>query len=256
MADGFIAFELDLMGAVMHQLIPTLDQTESTQLTLANTQTLPDKQGVYLLIHDDEIRYVGKTDADAGLRTRLMRHVQKFEQRQNVQPSDVSYKAAQILVLTAMDVETKVIQHYRAEWNGSGFGSNDPGRNRETTDKPEQGFDARFPLDIDVPAQILDPGRMTVHEALIALKQGLPYTLRFEVSLPPPRTKVGSHDYRINPHPDMPASQIVVPPGPLSVRDTMQLIVAALPAGWQSTYFVSHIILYKENRNYLHGTVI
>lgn len=256
MPDGFIAFELDLMGAVMHQLIPTLDQTESAPLTLANTQALPDKQGVYLLIHDDEICYVGKTDADAGLRTRLMRHVRKFEQRHNVKPSDVNYKAAQILVLTAMDVETKVIQHYRAEWNGSGFGSNDPGRNRETTNKPEQGFDTRFPVDIDVPVQILKPGTMTVHEALIALKEGLPYTLRYEVTLPPPRTKVGSHDYRLNPHSDMQASQVLIPPGSLTVRGAMKLIVSAMPRGWQATYFVSHIILYKENRTYLHGTVI
>lgn len=97
---------------------------------------------------------------------------------------------------------------------------------------------------------------MTVHEALIALKERLPYTLRYEVSLPPPRTKVGSHDYRLNPHSDMPASQVVVQPGPLTERDAMKLIVSALPVGWQAPYFVSHIILYKENRTYLHGTVI
>ena len=53
-ADGFIAFELDLMGAVMNQLIPTLDATGSAPLTLDNAQALPDAQGVYLLIHDGE----------------------------------------------------------------------------------------------------------------------------------------------------------------------------------------------------------
>ena len=256
MADGFIAFELDLMGAVMNQLIPTLDAMGSAPLTLDNAQALPDAQGVYLLIHDGEVRYVGKTDAEAGLRTRLARHARKFEQRRNVRPEDVQFKAARILVLTAMDIESRLIAHYGSEWNGSGFGSNDPGRERETTNKPEQGFDARFPIDIDTPLSLLATGQTTVHVALMALKDVLPYTLRYEVSLPPQRTKVGGHDYRLNPHPDMPASQLEIPPGPISVRRAMQLIVAALPAGWQATYFVSHVILYKEDRQYAHGVQI
>lgn len=253
---GFIAFELDLMRAVMTQIIPALDAMSSAPLTLANAVELPEAQGVYLLIYDGQIRYVGKTDAEAGLRTRMGRHARKFEQRRNVRPEDVCFKAAQILVLTAMDIESKVIAHYGSEWNGSGFGSNDPGRERETTNKPEQGFDARFPIDIDIPLEILQRGPMCIHEALIALKDALPYTLRYEVQLPPGRTKVGSHDYRVNPHPDMVAAQLTVPAGPMTVRETMRLIVAALPQGWQATYFVSHVILYKENRAYLHGTQI
>lgn len=240
----------------MSQIIPALDAMSSAPLTLANAMELPEAQGVYLLIHDDQIRYVGKTDAEAGLRTRIARHARKFEQRRNVQPEDVCFKAAKILVLTAMEIESKVIAHYRAEWNGSGFGSNDPGRERETTNKPEQGFDAQFPIDIDIPLEILTPRTMSVHEALTALKNALPYTLRYEVQLPPGRTKVGSQDYRTNPHPDMPAGQVTVPARPMTVRDTLRLILAALPQGWQATYFVSHVILYKENRSYLHGTPI
>ena len=91
MADGFIAFELDLMGAVMNQLVPTLDAMASAPLSLANAQALPDAQGVYLLIYDGAVRYVGKTDAEAGLRTRLSRHSRKFEQRGNVQPVDPKF---------------------------------------------------------------------------------------------------------------------------------------------------------------------
>lgn len=252
MAEGFIAFELDLMSAVMGQLIPQLDAMRAAPLTAANAQALPDAQGVYLLIHDEEVRYVGKTDAEAGLRTRIARHARKFEQRRNVRPEDVGFKAAQILVLTAMDIETRVIRHYNTAWNGSGFGSNDPGRNRELTDKPEQGFDARFPIDIDIPLDILQPGAMTAHEALVALKTALPYTLRFELE-PDAR---GSHAFRTRPHPDLPAARIEVPPRPITVREAMRMIVAALPGGWQATYFVSHVILYRNNPPYPHGTVI
>lgn len=81
------------------------------------------------------------------------------------------------ITVTAMDVESRLIAHYGAEWNGSGFGSNDPGRERETTNKPEQGFDARFPIDIDLPVEILAPGDYTVDDALIALKEALAGTL-------------------------------------------------------------------------------
>lgn len=33
-------------------------------------------------------------------------------------------------------------------------------------------------------------------------------------------------------------------------------ILAALPKEWQATYFVSHLILYKKSRFYVHGTQI
>lgn len=252
MSDGFIAFELDLMAAVMNQLIPTLEAMSSAPLTLANAQALPEAQGVYLLMHEGHVRYVGKTDAEAGLRTRLMRHARKFEQRRNVRPEDIGFKAAQILVLTAMDIESKLIAHFGSEWNGSGFGSNDPGRERETTNKPEQGFDATFPIDIDIPLPLLPPGRQTAHSALVALKSALPYTLRFELEA----GAKGSHAFRTRPHPDLAAAHITAPDRPLTVREALRLIVASLPQGWQATYFVSHVILYKESRTYAHGVPV
>lgn len=94
---GFVAFELDLMKAVMDQLVPSLDALAGAPLTLSNAADLPDGQGVYLLIYDGQVRYVGKTDAEAGLRTRMVRHVRKFEQRSNIKPDDVAFKAAQVL---------------------------------------------------------------------------------------------------------------------------------------------------------------
>lgn len=252
MTAGFIAFELDLMGAVIHQLVPKLDVMTGESLTRTATTELPDAQGVYLLVHEGEAHYVGKTDAQAGLRTRLTRHVAKFEQRKNITPADVEFKAAQILVLTAMDIETELIRHYKADWNGSGFGSNDPGRERETTAKPPQSFDAQFPINIDLPLDILTPGTTTVHQALMELKLALPFTLRYELL---PEAK-GSQAFRTRPHLDLPASPITIPPGPMTVRQAMQLVLAALPMGWQATHFVSHIILYKESRSYVHGTQI
>ncbi len=249
---GFIAFELDLMKAVLDQLVPSLDAMNGAPLTRENALELPDAQGIYLLMHEGKVRYVGKTDAEAGLRTRLTRHVRKFELRANIQSSDVTFKAAQVFVLTAMDVESRLIKHCGAEWNGSGFGSNDPGRERETTNKPEQGFDARFPINIDRPIDCLAPGEYTVHDALVSLKDALPYTLRFEVA----KGAKGGQAYRRRPHADYVAHKVTIPNGQQTVRQLLKLIVAALPHGWQATEFVSHVILYKENRSYVHGTPI
>jgi hypothetical protein len=65
-AEEFLAFELDLLGAVMNQFVPTLGAMERAPPTQAKAQSLPDAQGVYLLIYDGEVLYVDKTDADAG----------------------------------------------------------------------------------------------------------------------------------------------------------------------------------------------
>lgn len=252
MTAGFIAFELDLIDAAVHQLVPQLDTMTGEPLTRAATALLPDAQGIYLLIYQGKVHYVGKTDAKAGLRTRLTRHVAKFEQRHNIMPADVEFKAAQILVLTTTDIERELINHYRAAWNGSSFGSNDPGRQRETTAKPPDGFDARFPINIDQPIGILKPGPTTVHIALIDLKDALPFTLRYELA---PGAK-GSRAYRRWPHPDLPASPVTIPATSMTTRQTVKLLISALPAGWQATYFVSHLILYKETRSYVHGMPI
>jgi hypothetical protein len=242
---GFAEFELNLIDAVLTQLVPLLDNTPGAPLTIDNARRLPEAQGIYVLLHDGEPRYIGKTDADAGLRSRLVRHARKFEQRRNIKPGDVLYKAVQVFVLTALDVESRLIAHYDTKWNGSSFGSNDPGRNRETTNKPASGFDAQFPIDIDIAGEFLPAGKQTVWNALVTLKRALPYTLRFQT--------VGG---RNRPHPDYESAEVDVPVGPLAVRKLIELIVQTLPTGWQATEFVSHIILYKENAAYLHGKAI
>jgi hypothetical protein len=249
---GFTGFELDLMKAVLSQLIPKLDAMQGAPLTLANTSQLPNGQGVYQLIHQGKVKYVGKTDADAGLRSRLSGHVYKFIDRTNISPIDVTYRAAQIYVMTAVDVETDLIRHYGAEWNGSSFGSNDPGRNREETDKPVDGFDVLYPIDIDKLGDYLPPGDYTVHAALMALKAKLPYCFRYETADAKPK----GHSWRTRPHDDYLNRKITVPQGPCSVRAILQSVVQALPQGWQATQFPSHVILYKESRTYAHGSVV
>lgn len=254
---GFREFEFDLPKALLLELIATLDAMATTQLSGELTAQLPEVQGVYQLFYNDELVYIGKTDAEAGLRTRLSRHAGKILHRPSL-TGTVTFKAVRILVFTAMDLETQLINHYRAaagvSWNGSGFGSNDPGRERETTNKSPDGFDGNHPIDIDEKIEVptLRVGEtVNVAKALAAIKAVLPYTLRYET-----KRNAKGKAMRGHPHDDLLAASFTVPSLPHTVRTLMRAISQALGQEWQATGFDSHCILYKETRDYTYGRVI
>ncbi len=253
--NGFVSFEFDLPGALLEQLIEVLDGMSAEHLTMVTARAIPDAQGVYQLFLDGRLVYIGKTDAEAGLRKRLLRHAGKILNRPNLETHDVAFKAVQVLVFTAMDLETMLINRYKrlgqaTAWNGSGFGSNDPGRERETTNRKPEGFDDQFPISVDVEHEFLAPGSHTVATALSTLKQSLNYTLRYETEV------IGRRAHPSRPHPDLLAATLLVAKPRMTMRETLTEILAVLPDGWQSTIFASHVILYKENRPYTYGEVI
>jgi hypothetical protein len=253
---GYAEFEFDLPAALQSELIALLDRMSPAPLNRTTTTAIDEVQGVYQLFHNGNLVYIGKTDAEAGLKTRLSRHAKKVLHRPSF-TGDVQFKAVRIMVFAAMDLETQLIKHYRslntgaASWNGSGFGSNDPGRERETTNKPPQGFDPRYPIDIDLPGDFVPAGYTTVAAALAALKAALPYTIRYETLRSPSGRALPNQ-----PHPDLVTTQVIIPAGSHTVRDLLTLTRAALGPDWQATQFVSHVILYKENRTYKYGTTI
>lgn len=254
--EGFAEFEFDLPKALKSELIRVLDSIESGALQSTLTAQIPEAQGVYQIFRDGELVYIGKTDAEAGLRTRLTRHAKKIMHRPTLTGA-LRFKAVRIMVFTAMDLETQLIKHYReraptcSTWNGSGFGSNDPGRERETTNKRPEGFDSLHPIDIDHAAVLLEPGAMTVARALVALKAALPYTLRYET-----KRSANGRALANRPHADFAATSVTIAAGPQTVRDLMRCIREALGPEWQATVFVSHVILYEERRPYQYGEVI
>ncbi len=140
------------------------------------------------------------------------------------------------------------LKHYKSEsktecaWNGNGFGPHDPGRDRETTNKPPEGFDAKYPIREDWVCDWVSVGTYDAFELLKMLKSNLPYLLRFEMLEKKSRT----------PHPSLSGVVVDVPRGGLRA-DELLTIVANKLAGWQLTVFPSHMILYRENRLYDHG---
>ena len=240
---GYGELEFDLPSSLLEAVEAHLGKIQAQTLTEGHAVQVPNEQGVYCLFYQDRLVYVGKTDGAAGLRSRLSRHARKLLGRNGLMPDDVSFKALRIFVFTAMDIEQDLIQRHggvRAlAWNGSGFGSNDPGKERDTTCFKDDHFDTMFPIDIDRCFVEIEPAQITVAEALAALKERLPYLLRYEKD-----------------HDDLALAKVSLAAG-MTTRQVLALCISALPPGWHATALPSHIIAYKnDNRHFPSGTQI
>lgn len=242
---GYAEFELDLREVLLERVIAEFKTMEREQLLAPRVDALPDEQGIYQLMFSDRIVYVGKTDAAAGLRRRLHRHAQKILHRTGLHPDEVTFKAIRLFVFTPMDLETALIKHYGKEkggWNGSGFGSNDPGRERDTTGLKESHFDLLYPIDLDREIYIEFDSAMTPAQALKVLNSFVPYLIRWETAGGKPHTDLSSVKVQL-------ASKT-------TARRAIAEIVASLPRGWKATGLPGYVILYKEEKSYAHGHVI
>lgn len=256
MTAGYIEFEFDLPEALLKRLVAVFDDVMPAPLAEAYVARIPEEQGVYqlFLVEDGvpSLVYIGKTDAAAGLHKRLGRHATKIQNRENLDPSMVMFKAVRVYVFTAVDLETQLIEHYggtaAVRWNGSGFGSNDPGRERDTTTYKDDHFDTQFPIDINRPLSFDVPLQGSAAEILKTLKRGLPYLLRFQT----PRK--GSREA----HPDLEASIVTIDPSlPMTPKSVVAQTVRQLPSGWHATMLPSHIIVYKDDaRKFPSGRLI
>lgn len=252
-SEYFSAFELDLPSALLEQLVAVFENMEGGPLEEAVIEAnVPEKQGVYQLLLDDELIYIGKTVARTGLRKRLTRHSRKIQSRINLDPSNVTFKAVQILVFTTMEIEAWLTKYYKNQdadlsWIGSGFGSNDPGKRRDTTGLKNRNFDMRYPIDLDAEVSILsDTSVLAVSEVLKQIKEQLPYLLRYQ-------KRVGSSR---SPHTDLEeASMEIVNPTDTTENLLLQ-VKAALGSDWQITVLPGYIFIKKESEHYADSRVL
>ena len=260
MANFYESLEFDLPVALTERLVALFDEMPQGKLNAATIKRYvePDAQGVYQLFVDGELVYIGKTDAEAGLGRRLLRHATKVASRKNLKPSAVTFKAVRVFVFTVMDLEQLLIKSYEDRaatgtagserrflaWNHSGFGSNDPGRNRDGSQVKSDHFDALYPIDLDYKIKISHARKLvSVAEVLAELKSKLPYGLRFESSALKKKT----------PHADLAASSVTLSNDIDSVRNVLKQIATALGPKWQLTALPGYIIVYKEKVKYKHA---
>lgn len=239
---SYAEFELDIPGVMRAELPKYFDAMPQTPLTEEDVRSaIPDgAQGAYLLFLKSTLVYIGKTDSKAGFRNRLLRHLNFVRHRRNIDDTDVSFKAVRIFVFSNFDLEAMLIEEYtkqrdaRPVWNYSGFGSNDPGRRREGQDPA--AYDLEYPVDIDEQVPFLDPGEHKLLEAVLTLKNNLPYIFRYYTG--------GAHWSKG--HELMRDLTIVVPEGPMTTRMALGLFLGALPKGWRATVLPNRVILYPE----------
>jgi hypothetical protein len=245
---GFVGhFEIDIISALTEQLLASFDGLHPQGLTAENLLLTPTSQGVYHLHRNGILVYVGKA---GNLRNRLSQHQFKIMGRQNIDVAEMTFACVTIHPnWTALAPESALIQHYAelhlSEWNGIGFGPHDPGRNRETTDADQEGFDVQFPIRHEWPCEFVEAREWNIRELLIRMKEELPFLLRYECI---------NRNYRAG-HADYNDRMAVVPQGGMGASQLIGLATQHIP-GWQSTRFPGHMILYRENRAYVHGTVI
>jgi len=239
MTPGYTEFEFDLPEALLAKLVRVFDDVQAAPLLPDIVREVPEEQGVYqlFLIKDGVagLVYIGKTDAASGLRSRLSRHATKILHRVGLRPEDVLFKAVRVYVFTAVDLETQLIDHYggtaKVSWNGSGFGSNDPGRERDTTTYKVDHFDAQFPIDMNLPISFDLPTTGTAAETLRILKRHLPYLVRFQLLRKNSRS---AHD-------DLEHTTISLDPTkPFTPESIIAQTVEQLPVGWHATRLPSH----------------
>ncbi len=240
---GYAAYEFDLPAALLEGLLEKLAAMLPARLSWSAASAIPDEQGVYQLFLDETLVYIGKTDSEAGLRRRLARHAGKIEHRKGLDPTRVWFKAMRIFVFTAVDLESALIKRAggvsKVAWSGSGFGSNDPGRERDTSTVKDDHFDALHPIDIDRPIDLPLTTSAPAASVLTSLKDALPYTFRFQTRSAKSKTA----------HADLLDTILPAPPPAATARTLITHVVGHLPPGWQATALPGYVILYKERRD-------
>lgn len=250
---GYVEYEIDVEKVLRQELPDVVARAGIAPLTPEAIAALPEKaKGAYVLFEDGHPVYAGKTDTRHGFRSRLAKHHNTIQDRLGLDPARIGFKAVRIMVFSNFDVEAILIKELREKdptalrWNFSGFGSNDPGHNRETQEPAD--FDKERPIDIDRPLVSPLAGReVGVLELLLSLKDQLPYTFRYETD-PGPNGRASHH--RIGHADQREAPPVRLPDGPFSVRQAVQWILDALPPGWRATVFPDRVILYRETTAY------
>jgi hypothetical protein len=232
-------FTFDLTGALADQLysaIPTLNPAPFTTGALDQVDTVP---GVYQLYLNGSMVYIGKADRD--LRGRLYDHHRKISGRLNISTSGMSFTSLYLEgTWIPVGPETMLINRYKVEghstpWNFNGFGINDPGRERDTTNFKATHFDVEYPANLNFMLSGLAPGLYAVSEILPVIKSMLPYVFRYQD--------------RGASHPDYLASQVALAAN-MTATQIFEALANSLPLGWQITALPGYVIMYKNIRPY------
>ena len=104
----------------------------------------PAETGIYGLYVASELVYIGKATSKSNLRRRFSEHARKISERENIKLSQMHCRFLIIAEEWVHYAEHHLIDHYKPEWNGSGFGSHVPGAGRPGVKGPAT-WDQKYP---------------------------------------------------------------------------------------------------------------
>lgn len=245
-SQGCGLFDFDIATPLFDQIRTAFNDLSPVSLTIENLAKVKEGPGVYGLHHAGQLVYVGKADDDA--RGRLRKHKRQLHGREGITPDDVQFRCLHLAhTWDPFQPEAHIISQYAPSWNAKGFGPNDPGRERDTTNLANDHWHVRFPLDPEFRCSGVPSGQYDVLELLRAIAKDAPYWIRFQGNREG-RTAKARAEYEAA-HADFGASKVVVvPEDNMSAKDLLLLAVAALPSpeAWQLSQLPSHLLLYRE----------
>jgi len=235
---NYAEFRLSITRALGDQLAESLNELKPAALNLANIAALAPRPGVYQLYEDDHFVYVGK--ADKSLPVRLAEHFTKVSGRLSV--GRMTFACLYVEEdLHAVAPEKLLIARYKgrgqAPWNNNGFGNNDPGKERDTTDfyKKKHHFDVLHPVNLDWVCDKIIPGPYSATQLLKALKDALPYVFRYQQD--PLHENVTVDVFSRRPTAD-------------ELFQSLGLAIASIDPAWQITALPGYVIMYPKKGPY------
>ena len=240
-------YSFDFIATVTAQLMDRLRTTSASQLNTAALLNMTNyqikaghSQGVYVVHYAGRPVYVGKAQ---NISIRLTDHLFKLSGRRNIDTRQIYFQAIYLdqSMSTAAN-ENLLISQYKmlnAEmWNGAGFGTKDPGRERDTT-RPN-GFDQAFPINelYYINLELAPDYSILLSNLLENMKAQLPYVFRY-----------GSLGFEGN-------RRIILPNHQMPARSVLQSIVTILGGSWQGVILSYGMVLYNERKTYAHATVL
>lgn len=265
---GYAEFALDFENALAHQLAPFFEALPTANLIPSEVEQIPlAARGAYYLYLHDKLVYIGKSDAKAGLRVRLLRHYRTLRCRKGITSGEMRFKAVKVHSFSALDTESLLIEIFtkqgqlaavaaqppspsqrrpkvKAEgpqWNNSGFGSNDTGKERDT--QKVSRFDAAHPIDVDTVIEFQDEAALAngktkdLRRYIEWLANELPFTFRIDKDhlAELEAISINSVDLVLD----------------KTLRGLFLAVHALIPAHWSLTLLRGKAILYKgDNTKY------
>lgn len=229
-------FRLSITRALGDQLADGLAQLEPDSLDVQHITELEDRSGVYQLYEHRMLVYVGK--ADKSLQQRLRKHHDKIAGRLNV--GAMSFTCLYVDEdLHAVAPERLLINRYKGEglaaWNFNGFGSNDPGKNRDETVFEDSHFDTQHPANLNIRCPDIAAGTYTADELLKMVKSSLPYVFRYQ-------SESFHRDIEIDVTEDAPTAN--------SLFEAIGQGIADADSRWQITALPGYVIMYPKHGPY------